>query len=90
MPAGHERVHIALPQHIYTERMASFRQVAKGKFVTERVQRFIEAVKPSDLSHAADSSKFNYQVCQMMIHDSTIPAMHDEAALLRSVRASGR
>ena len=50
----------------------------KEELVTERMQKFIDERKPSDVSYIVGSSKFNYRVCGIMIHDSKILAMHDE------------
>lgn len=50
----------------------------KDELVTERMQRFIGELKPSDVSYVIGNSKFNYRVCGVMIHDGKILAMHDE------------
>ena len=35
-------------------------------------------VRPYDVSYEVGNGKFNYRVCGIMIHDSSILAMHDE------------
>ena len=50
----------------------------KGELVTERMQKFVDELKPSDISYVISNSKFNYRVCGIMIHDGKILAMHDE------------
>lgn len=42
------------------------------------MQKFIDELKPSDVSYVFSNSKFNYRVCGVMIHDGKILAMHDE------------
>ena len=50
----------------------------KDELVTERMQRFIGELKPSDISYVIGNNKFNYRVCGIITHDSKILAMHDE------------
>ena len=50
----------------------------KEELITERMQRFVDELKPSDISYVISNSKFNYRVCGIMIHDDKILAMHDE------------
>ena len=50
----------------------------KEELVMERMQKFIDELKPSDVSYVFSNSKFNYRVCGVMIHDGKILAMHDE------------
>lgn len=50
----------------------------KEELVTERMQKFVDELKPSDISYVVGNSKFNYRVCGIMIHDGKILAMHDE------------
>ncbi len=50
----------------------------KEELVTERMQKFIDELKPSDVSYVISNSKFTYRVCGVMIHDGKILAMHDE------------
>lgn len=50
----------------------------KEELVTERMQKFIDELNPSDVSYVVGSNKFNYRVCGIMIHDGKILAMHDE------------
>ena len=50
----------------------------KEYLVTDRMQKFINELKPSDISYIAGNNKFNYRVCGIMIHDGKILAMHDE------------
>ena len=50
----------------------------KEELVTERMQKFIDELKPSDISYVFGNIKFNYRVCGIMIHDGKILAMHDE------------
>lgn len=50
----------------------------KGELVTERIQKFVDELKPSDISYVIGNSKFNYRVCGIMINAGKILAMHDE------------
>ena len=50
----------------------------RDELVTEHIQKFVDELKPSDISYVIGSRKFNYRVCGIMIHDGKILAMHDE------------
>lgn len=50
----------------------------KDELVTERMQRFVGELKPSDITYVLGNNKFNYRVCAVIISDNKILAMHDE------------
>lgn len=52
--------------------------MTQDELVTERIQRFIGELKPSDITYVLGNSKFNYRVCAIIISDNKILAMHDE------------
>ena len=48
------------------------------ELVTERMQKFVDELKPSDISYVVGNFKFNYRVCGIIIDGGKILAMHDE------------
>lgn len=48
------------------------------ELLTHRIQKFVDDLKPADISYVSGNSKFNYRVCAMIISDGKILAMHDE------------
>lgn len=50
----------------------------KRELVTERMEKFINELKPTDITYDVDNSKFKYRVCAVIISDNKILAMQDE------------
>ncbi len=50
----------------------------KDKLVTERMQGFIDELKPSDVTYVLGNDKFNYRVCAIIINENSVLAMRDE------------
>lgn len=50
----------------------------KKELVTERMEKFIDELKPTDITYDVENSKFKYRVCGVIISDNKILAMHDE------------
>lgn len=50
----------------------------KDKLVTERMQKFIHELMPSDISYVIGNNKFNYRVCGIITNENRILAMRDE------------
>lgn len=50
----------------------------EDELLTERMQRFVDELKPSDISYVVGNSKFNYRVCALLISGNKILAMQDE------------
>lgn len=57
---------------------AELLSMKKDELVTERMHRFVDELKTSDISYVVGSNKFNYRVCGMIIHDGRILSMHHE------------